>query len=186
MTGNQVSIDTLALSDDGTFPNNRLPVVLYRQAILLEERDPAAAVEARFRAHGWGGLWRDGIFDYHHYHSTAHEVLGVARGSVRVQLGGPNGEEVELHAGDVVVLPAGTAHKNLGHSANYLIVGGYPPGQSPDMRYGEPGERPDADQAIAVVPLPETDPVRGDGGWLLKLWRDDETGGRDHSAPQFQ
>jgi len=170
MTGQRSGTESFVLDDDGTFPNNRLPVLVYRQAVQLGDRDPAASLEARFREHGWDGLWRDGIFDFHHYHATTHEVLGCARGWVRVQLGGPHGREVELRAGDVAVLPAGTAHRNLGHSADYLIVGGYPPGHAPDMCYGEAGERPRTDREIAAVPHPPTDPVYGEEGAMKEMW----------------
>jgi uncharacterized protein YjlB len=171
MSEPQFGVESFVLADDGTFPNNRLPVVLYRRAIALQGHDPAASVEKRLRKHGWEGLWRNGIFDFPHYHATTHEVLGCARGWVRVQLGGPRGKEIDLRAGDVAVLPAGMAHMNLGHSDDYLIVGGYPRGQSPDMCYGKPGERPGADREIATVTLPETDPVHGEGGPLLELWQ---------------
>jgi uncharacterized protein YjlB len=157
MTG----IETFTLADDGTFPNNPLPVILYPQAIEPDERDPCAVFEQRFRENGWGGSWRDGIFDYHHYHAGAHEVLGCAQGWVRVVLGGPSGREVTLTAGDVVLLPAGTVHRNLEHSADYRIVGAYPLGQHPDMKYGLPEEYETAKKAIAGVPFPETDPVSG-------------------------
>ncbi|HEV2128429.1 MAG TPA: hypothetical protein VGR22_07420 [Thermomicrobiales bacterium] len=155
--------DRLHLEDDGTFPNNGLPVLLWRSAILTNG-DTASAIEDRFHANGWGGSWRNGIFTYHHYHSTAAEVLGIARGSVTIQLGGPSGETLDLAAGDIALLPAGTAHKNLGQSDDLLVIGAYPPGQRPDMLRGEPDERPEADQNIATVPLPATDPVTGDDG----------------------
>ena len=165
------TVESFVLKDDGTFPNNSLPVILYRQAIPLDAHDPARSIEERFVENGWSGLWRNGIFDFHHYHATAHEVLGCARGTVQVQLGGPGGRSIEFHAGDIVVLPAGTAHRNLGHSTDYQIVGGYPPGQSPDMCYGKPGERPDADTGIAAVALPESDPVLGQHGPLMEQWK---------------
>lgn len=152
--------DTLFLADDGTFPNNRLPVLLWRNAI----PGGVDAIERAFRDHGWEGTWRNGIFDYHHYHATAHEVLGIARGNVTVRLGGPNGETVELAAGDIALLPAGTAHRNLGQSPDLVVVGAYPPGQRPDILRGEPGERPDADLQIARVAPPETNPVTGEPG----------------------
>lgn len=152
--------DTLHLKDDGAFPNSRLPVLLWRSAI----PGGPEAVERTFRDHGWGGIWWNGIFDYHHYHATAHEVLGIARGKVTVRLGGPNGETVELAAGDIALLPAGTAHRNLGQSPDLIVVGAYPPGQRPDLLRGDPGERPEADRQIANVPLPETNPVTGEDG----------------------
>lgn len=152
----------LHLDDDSTFPNNRLPVLLWRGAIPAD--GDTTTIEDRFHANGWGGSWRDGVFTYHHYHSTAHEVLGIARGTVTVQLGGPDGEILDLASGDIALLPAGTAHRNLGQSDDLLVVGAYPAGQRPDILRGEPGDRPDADRAIAAVALPERDPVTGEPG----------------------
>lgn len=161
---------TFTLDDDGTFPNSSLPVMLYPQAVTPDPDDPARSFEERFRQHGWSGTWRNGIFDYHHYHATAHEVLGCARGWVRVLLGGPQGREVRISAGDVVLLPAGTAHRNLEQSADYLIVGAYPPGQRPDMQYGEPEEYEASKEDIGKVPKPENDPVVGYEGGVLMEW----------------
>lgn len=163
-------IVTFTLNDDGPFPNNRLPVLVYPKAITPGDDDPCEAFEERFQANGWGGTWRNGIFDYHHYHATAHEVLGCAQGWVQVRLGGPDGREVRLNAGDVVLLPAGTAHRNLGHSADYRIVGAYPPGQHPDMKYGEPEEYGPAKASISQVPMPERDPVLGTSDGVLVTW----------------
>jgi uncharacterized protein YjlB len=167
----QVVCETL--EDDGTYPNNgALPLLAYRGAVQLPARDPAAAFEALFRANGWGGSWRDGVYGYHHYHSTAHEVLGVYGGTARVQLGGEAGVVVEVHAGDVVIIPAGVAHKNLGASADFRVVGAYPRGQRPDMNDGREGERPRADQNIADVATPAADPVYGVSGPLGEHWRE--------------
>ena len=110
------------LDDDGTYPNNaRLPLLIYQAAVRLPQADPAAIFEALFDANGWGGAWRNGVYSFHHYHSTAHEVLGVYRGSARVQLGGENGLAFEVHPGDVVIIPAGIAHKNLGTSGSFGV-----------------------------------------------------------------
>lgn len=158
------------LADDGTFPNSRLPALLYRGAVAAGGRDPAAAFEELFERHRWTGGWRNGVYPFHHYHSTAHEVLGIYRGSARLQLGGPGGVVVEIAAGDVVVIPAGVAHKNAGASADFACVGAYPAGTTPDMNRGAAGERPRADHAIARVALPALDPVDGRAGALLTLW----------------
>lgn len=161
-----------SFGDDGTFPNNPdLPVVLVQNAFRLSaRRDPAHTIEQVFRAHDWRGTWRDGIFSYHHYHSTTHEVLGVSRGAARVQLGGPEGEPFSVEPGDVVVLPAGVAHKNLGADAQFQVVGAYPEGRQWDLKTGEPGDRPQADRNIAEVPRPSEDPVYGPTGPLLEHW----------------
>lgn len=158
------------LADDGRIPNSRLPLLVYRRAFELSGSDPVAVIERTFAEQGWGGLWRNGIYSYPHYHSTAHEVLGCYRGSASVQFGGENGMVEELDAGDVVVIPAGVGHKNLGASADFAVVGAYPRGQEPDMNYGKPGERPRTDENIARVPRPETDPVFGKDGPLFRHW----------------
>jgi uncharacterized protein YjlB len=158
--------------DDGTYPNNEsLALLAYRGALELSGPDPAALFERLLAANGWGGSWRNGVYGFHHYHSTAHEVLGVYGGTARVQFGGEEGVVVEVQAGDVVVIPAGVAHKNLGASRDFWVVGAYPRGQSPDMNYGREGERPRADERIARVPLPAADPVYGDSGPLVEYWK---------------
>lgn len=158
------------LQDSGIFPGSRLPALVYERAVPLPARDPAAAFEALFARHGWTGSWRNGIYTFHHYHSVAHEVLGIFTGQVSVQLGGDKGVTITAKAGDVLVIPAGVAHKNLGATDDFRCVGAYPEGTSPDMKYGKPGERPAADRAIAQVPLPRTDPVGGAAGPLVALW----------------
>jgi uncharacterized protein YjlB len=159
-------------ADDGIFPNSRLPVLVYPGAVALTGRDPAVAFEALFGRNGWGGSsWRNGLYRVHHYHSTAHEVLGVFSGKVQVQLGGPRGSVVTLSPGDVAVIPAGVAHKNVDQTADFRIVGAYPAGTSPDMNYGKAGERPGSDRRIARVALPDADPVEGQRGTLPSLWR---------------
>lgn len=151
--------ELLRLTPNPPFPNSEMPVQLYRNAVNGE--DLAAEIESLFQRNGWQSTWRNGIFDYHHFHATAHEVLGCARGSVEVQLGGPNGETLTMQAGDIVVLPAGVAHNNLGHSEDYLIVGAYPPDQSADFEYGDDDRYFRALAAIEEVPLPLRDPVTG-------------------------
>lgn len=115
--------------NDGLVPNHPFwPLVVYRGAVRLpEEFDPAAVFEKLFEANGWGDSWRNGIYDYAHYHSRIHEVLGVAAGTAKVQFGGKKGRTLSLKAGDVAVLPAGTGHQCLSASDDFLVVGAYPP-----------------------------------------------------------
>ncbi len=159
------------LKGDGTIPNSKLPPLFYPGAVAISEADPAAVFEELFKRNGWNDSWRNGIYTYHHYHSTAHEVLGIYRGSASVQLGGEHGAVQEVRAGDVIVIPAGVAHKNLGSSGDFGVVGAYPHGQDWDMNYGKRGERPRADENIARVPLPKMDPVYGAAGPLIDKWR---------------
>jgi len=166
--------------DDGRVPNNpTLPALLYKAAIDLRGTSrPEAAIEKAFKANGWGhNMWRDGIFDYVHYHSMIHEALGIARGRAHVRLGGDAGEEVELAAGDVVVLPAGTGHHCLSASEDFHVVGAYPPEGTYNLcRGSNPADRDKALVTIPQVPLPKTDPVNGGSEPLPQLWR--AAGGR--------
>jgi uncharacterized protein YjlB len=164
---------TFLFTDDGSVPNNpRLPFVVYRRAIdLAGTPDPEDVVEAVFLENGWGDLWRNGIFPYVHYHSMIHEGLGVARGRARVRFGGSQGAELEISAGDVAVLPAGTGHQCLWASPDLLVIGAYPKSGRYDLCRGSKAERERALKTIPKVPLPASDPVYGAEGPLMRLWR---------------
>jgi uncharacterized protein YjlB len=159
------------LRDDGTFPNSRFPLLVYKKVLQLDESDVGEdAVKEVFETNGWVNAWVDGIYDFHHYHSTAHEVLGVIRGSALVMFGGPNGVAVPLEKGDVVVIPAGVAHKSETSDDDFTCVGAYPEGQEYDIRKGKKNDRPETDRNIEQVPLPLADPVFGIDGPVLKHW----------------
>ncbi|HEY1005806.1 MAG TPA: cupin domain-containing protein [Sphingobacteriaceae bacterium] len=161
-----------SFGDDGTFPNNAaLPVVVYKGALYLHPTEDADAIRTVFAGHGWTNSWTDGIFSYHHYHSIAHEVLGVFCGRADVQLGGPEGTCVELVRGDVVVIPAGVAHKCLRSTPDFVVVGAYAGGRDYDINYGKEEERAEALANIPAVPVPDTDPVYGAEGPLLTKWK---------------
>lgn len=163
----ETEVRSIVLKDDGTFPNNPRPLLLYLQAV---PPDPAG-IERLFNVNEWPCAWRNGVYSYHHYHSTAHEALGAYSGSATIRFGGPGGTTATIRAGDVAVIPAGVAHRCLESSSDFRIVGAYPRGQRWDMCYGEAGERPKVDHNISAVPDPQTDPVQGSGGALPRLWR---------------
>lgn len=163
---------TIRFADDGTIPNNpTLPLLVYPGVIDLSGfPDRAAALETLFESHGWGDGWRDGIYDYVHYHSMIHEVLGIARGRARVRFGGGGGRDIDLSAGDVAVLPAGTGHQRLDASPDFLVVGAYPPAGTYDECTGWADEHARALITIPQVPVPERDPVFGPEGPLIAAW----------------
>ena len=159
--------------DDGVVPNNpRLPLLYYRGALDLSGTpDPEHAIEALFKNNGWGNMWRNGIFPYVHYHSQIHEGMGIARGRAKVRFGGDQGQELDVAPGDVVLLPAGTGHQCLWASPDLMVIGTYPPDGRYDLCRGSTAEHAKALQSIPKVPLPKSDPVYGQGGPLLALWR---------------
>ena len=159
---------SFVLARNGNFPNSTLPVVVYGRAASGE-----AEVRALFERNGWPPQWTDSVFDYHHFHSTAHEALGVAAGEARLELGGPGGSMVDIAVGDIVVLPAGIAHRLESSSGDFAVVGAYPPGQDWDILKGRDEEWEKAVPNIAAVALPDTDPVGGNNGPLPDLWRKD-------------
>jgi uncharacterized protein YjlB len=163
---------TYKFKDDGLIPNHpRWPFVVYKSAVRLPESlDPAAVFEELFESNGWGDMWRDGIYDYVHYHSRTHEVLGIARGVAKVQFGGSKGRTITVRARDVAILPAGTGHKCLKASDDFLVVGAYPPTGT----YDECTSVADRKEALISIPKtarPRKDPVYGKDGPLLQAWR---------------
>jgi len=119
--------ESFILTENDWVPNNpSFPILLHRSLASGDCEDLARHFETRFAQHGWPPQWRDTIYDYHHYHSTAHEALGIAAGTATLMLGGPGGPEVAVAAGDVLVLPVGTGHCRTAASADFLVVGAYP------------------------------------------------------------
>ncbi len=162
---------TFLFADDGSMPNNpKLPLLIYRGAIALPDSRQEAAIEKIFQRNGWGDMWRDGIFPYVHYHSSIHEGMGIAQGRATVRFGGDRGREIDVMAGDVAVLPAGTGHHCLWASPDLKVVGAYPKTGRYDLCRGSEAEYAKAVVSVAQVPLPETDPVYGAEGPLRKLW----------------
>ncbi|MEN0054633.1 MAG: cupin domain-containing protein [Mucilaginibacter sp.] len=161
--------EKLYFKDDGQIPNSKYPLLLYRNAFNMRNDEGAEWLEKQFAANNWTNSWRNGVYSFHHYHSTSHEVLGVYSGSAMLHLGGEQGQKIKVQAGDIIVIPAGVGHKNLG-SDDLGIVGAYPDGRSWDVNKGLPGERPKTDQNIAALPIPLTDPLRGKVNGLTTIW----------------
>jgi uncharacterized protein YjlB len=164
---------TIVFADDGLVPNNPLPFLVYKRAVDVANAHPERTIEALFGANGWGDMWRNGVYDYLHYHATVHEALGVARGNAVVRFGGDKGQEIAIAAGDVAILPAGTGHQCLSASADFCVVGAYPPGPPMQITRPTPENHAKALKTIPEVKVPKSDPVMGAEGPLTRLWKRD-------------
>ena len=154
-----MKLETWHAPPGDVIPNHpRFPVLIYRGVDVGDAR-------ALFAAHGWGGSWVNGIFDFHHFHSTSHEALAIVSGTATVELGGPQGESFEVQAGDVLVLPAGTGHRRATARNGFTVVGAYPAGQEDYDLLREADDA--ARERIASLAAPPEDPVGGEGlaGW---------------------
>jgi uncharacterized protein YjlB len=166
------------LKRNRNFPNSSLPVLIYKEAMTLPKQKNKAAliVEKLFAKNGWSNSWKNGIYDFHHFHSNTHECMAVCSGKAFVILGGPSGKKVELKAGDVIILPAGTGHRCIKHSEDFVCVGAYPQGKDYDLLRGKAKEFEDAKKRIAKIPVPMKDPVFGKTGFLKSYWKPAENG----------
>jgi uncharacterized protein YjlB len=156
--------------NDGEIPNHpTLPALIYRQAVTAPHKE--SYFQFTFESNGWGGVWKNGIFDYHHFHSNAHEALGIASGQARVQLGGKHGLTFEVEEGDMLILPAGTGHICPDSSSDFVVIGAYPAGQEAYDICRSLSEDHTIPERIEAVPLPTADPLFGEDGPLLRIWR---------------
>ncbi|MGA9288923.1 MAG: cupin domain-containing protein [Anaerobacillus sp.] len=160
-------VEKVYLLSDDEIPNNpALPLLFYHGGI----RNRTASCANVFKENNWTNAWRNGVFDYHHYHSNTHEVLGIVSGTACILFGGENGRKLEVKKGDTVVIPAGVAHKKESSSEDFQVIGAYPNRMTPDLKTGKADERPVAQATIKNVPLPTTDPLQGRSGPLIEIW----------------
>ena len=160
------------VNENGNFPNNpSIPLLLYKEAVDIAGLFPARKIKALLKANGWYNAWDNGIYDYHHYHSITHEVLVAYRGVAIVELGGGDGLKITFAKGDVLIIPAGVAHKKIGERDKFACVGAYPDGMAYDMNLGTKAEKSKAQANIVFVPIPLMDPIAGNQGPLTKYWK---------------
>lgn len=159
------------IQPQGFFPNNpRFPLLIYKQVFAISN-EPAQTLQNFLKKNHWSNSWVDSIYDYHHYHSTTHEVLVMLEGEGRVQFGGDQGDIYEVNKGDVVIIPAGVAHKSINLSPDFKCIGAYPWDIDLDMNYGTAEEHPRVDEHIKQAGLPKSDPVFGVQGLLFNYWK---------------
>jgi uncharacterized protein YjlB len=112
------------VSDDGTFPNNdKYPVLIYQDAYHGSSKEATKCME---RDREWTSPWTWGIFSYHHYHSTAWELLVCIRGTASVRMGGPSGPTLSIRRGDLILIPPGISHQQIQDEDGFALLGSYP------------------------------------------------------------
>lgn len=157
----RVDIRRLAAKRGDAIPNNERHSALVLSGVLCAENDPAD-IHALFAQNGWGGSWTWEIFDYHHFHPDAFEALAVASGGATLMLGGPQGQEIEVKAGDVLILPPGYGHKQIEKRDGFTVCGAYPAGQENYTTIRESAGYDDRVlETMRGVTPPEKDPVYG-------------------------
>src|SRR3954466_15765382 len=105
--------EQLHFEDDGVYPGNILPVLLYRAAITVDAQDRASVFDRAFAQNDWRNSWRNGVYSFSHYHSTTPGGLGVCGGTATLRRGGGRGQTVEVRSGDFILIPAGVAHHKI-------------------------------------------------------------------------
>jgi uncharacterized protein YjlB len=166
-------IEELRCKRNKNFPNSKLPVLIYRGALVLPKSKNRSSkiVQNIFLRNGWSNSWHDGIYDFHHYHSKTHECMAIVKGNASVIFGGPGGIKKKLSSGDLIILPAGVGHKCQKHDEDFCCVGAYPQGKDYDIIHGEPAEYDKARKRIKNLSIPRKDPLFGKEGFLKSYWK---------------
>lgn len=154
------------------FPNSTFPILIYKEAIQLPffKKNAATVAKNILFKNNWKNSWVNGIYNFHHFHSLVHECIIVLSGKVSVIFGGPGGRRIKLNRNDVVIIPAGVAHKCIDASLNFSCLGAYPEGKDFDIKTGIVSEFEYAIKNIKRVPVPKLDPVFGTHGFIKRYW----------------
>lgn len=155
---------------DGGIPNSNLPLVLWKGRLPIGTRDGRAACRL-YQMNDWAGTWVYTVYPFWHFHTRGHEVLGCVSGRARIGFGGEGGIVADVEPGDVAIVPAGVGHRKLDGTTDFLMAGGYPPGQQGNIV--SPGEMDAREIAAELrgVKLPLTDPITGKADGVVALWR---------------
>lgn len=155
----------------GNFPgNSRYPLLIYKRAISTLKKSPSD-IQDQLQQNNWRNPWIDSIYDYHHFHSNTHEVLVIVSGECQVQFGGEEGSTWSVTSDDVILIPAGVAHKSVAMDEHFRCIGAYPLDIGYDLFCGKAEEYSMVVENIQKVGLPEKDPIFGEHGVLFKYWQ---------------
>ncbi|KAI5195661.1 hypothetical protein E4T39_08127 [Aureobasidium subglaciale] len=171
----KVKISKHQIPAHGLIPNTsiqRKPLLLYRNAFSVDVS--AGQIEEHLRKIGIvEPAWRYTMYPTSHFHTTCHEVLCISSGSASLCFGhedNPSCVKEVVKKGDVVIVPAGVAHRLLEDlEGGFEMVGSYPKGgKSWDMCYGKQGEEGKV-QGIKGLGWFGADPVFGERGPVMDV-----------------
>lgn len=164
-----MTVETHYLKGNGRVPNSRLPLLIYRSAVQVG----VAEMEEQIRRNDWPPEWHSsfGMYPRHHFHSDAHELIAVTRGTMVGLFGGHDGVRATVTAGDVIVIPAGVGHFGESITEDLRLTGAFPAGCAiHDFRLGYPDEYARVADRAQRVPIPANDPLHGPKGPLVEIW----------------
>jgi uncharacterized protein YjlB len=120
----EIEVVRIFRKDDGIFPNNEsYPLILMKNA--FSGRTEEEGRHLITKSGEWTNPWTWGVFEYHHYHSKAWELLLCVQREANVQLGGVTGPTIQMKQGDLVYVPPGFAHKQASSSNGFTLLGSY-------------------------------------------------------------
>jgi uncharacterized protein YjlB len=164
-----MTVETHYLKGNGRIPNSRLPLLIYRGAVQVGVTE----MEEQIRRNDWPPEWHSsfGMYPRHHFHSDAHELIAVTRGTMVGLFGGHDGVRATVTAGDVIVIPAGVGHFGESITEDLRLTGAFPAGYAiHDFRLGYPDEYARVVDRAQRVPIPANDPLHGPKGPLVEIW----------------
>ena len=85
MTNSVTKPEVFYFKDGGSIPNSKYPMLVYRHAFRERSDKATTWLERRFGDNDWSNSWRNGIFNFHHYHSITHEVLGIYSSALQAE-----------------------------------------------------------------------------------------------------
>jgi len=107
----------------------------------------------------WSGSWGRRHFSISTITTVPRMKSWRSAAGGRGPLRGEHGITLTLAAGDVVVIPAGVAHKRISAGSDFVVVGAYPRGQEGyDICHGTREERLQVDRNIVASPPPHLIP----------------------------
>ncbi|KAF2123429.1 hypothetical protein P153DRAFT_391522 [Dothidotthia symphoricarpi CBS 119687] len=158
-------------------PNSILPALIYRNVLPASINSELAKQFCENNDWEKRGEW--GEIKIPHFHPNTHECYAIIRGTSRLALGrakqdaGTDGVEVDVSAGDVVVVPAGVSHRSLSSNDGYRYIGVYPKA-APRWRNNHcEGDESMEELSVEInnVAIPDSDPVFGLHGPLCQIWK---------------